>query len=245
MGQQGTEVARGAAAMILTDDHFATIAAAVEEGRGIHDNLVKFMAWSLPTNGGEGVVLLAAILTSTTLPVLPVQLLWINLVTAVLLGTALILEPHEPGLMDRPPRPASAPLIDRALATRTALVSLVVGGAAFIMFRIAQAQGLSVEACRTVAMNGIVVVEVGYLFACRSLRLPAHKLSWRPGNPTLWIGATLMLLIQLLVTYTPWAQQLLHTASIAPSWWAVFTGAGLLIFLAAEARKLWLLRGKG
>src|SRR5690606_37897945 len=105
MGQNGTDVARSAAAMILTDDNFATIAAAVEEGRGVYDNLVKFIAWTLPTNGGEGFVLLAAIFLGSELPILPVQLLWINMITAVLLGVALVFEPKEPGLMVRPPRP--------------------------------------------------------------------------------------------------------------------------------------------
>jgi magnesium-transporting ATPase (P-type) len=150
--------------MILTDDNFATIAAAVEEGRGIYDNLVKFIAWTLPTNGGEGLVLLAAVLFGTTLPVLPVQLLWVNLATA-LLGTTLIFEPREPGLMQRRPRAARASILDRALGIRTAVVSLAVGSAAFGCFEWAQRYGLSAAASRTIAMNTIVVVEVGYLFA--------------------------------------------------------------------------------
>jgi magnesium-transporting ATPase (P-type) len=235
MGKNGTDVARSASSMILTDDNFATIAAAVEEGRGIYDNLVKFIAWSLPTNGGEGLVLLAAVLLGTKLPVLPVQLLWVNLATA-LLGTTLIFEPHEPGLMLRRPRPAKASILDRALGIRTAIVSLAVGSAAFGCFEWAQWHGLSDAASRTIAVNTIVAVEVGYLFACRSLRLP----SWNIGlftNPSIWFGAAGMLGVQLVLTYLPIMNRLFHTAPIDLWWWGVMTAIGLVVFMLAETEK--------
>jgi magnesium-transporting ATPase (P-type) len=235
MGKNGTDVARSASAMILTDDNFATIAAAVHEGRGIYDNLVKFITWTLPTNGGEGLVLLAAVLFGTTLPILPVQLLWVNLATAML-GTTLIFEPREPGLMRRPPRPTHAPILNRALGIRTALVSLAVGAAAFGCFEWAQTHGLSDEASRTIAINTIVVVEVGYLFACRSLTLP----SWKIGlfsNPSVWFGAVSMLGLQLAMTYLPFMNRLFHTAPIGLHWWGTMTGIGLGIFALAELKK--------
>lgn len=235
MGQNGTDVARSASAMILTDDNFATIAAAVEEGRGIYDNLEKFIAWSLPTNGGEGLVLLVAMLLGTTLPVLPIQLLWVNMATAML-GATLIFEPREPGLMMRSPRRVDAPIMDRRMIAHTIIVSAVVGGAAFGCFAWAMRLGSSDEVARTVAINTIVVVEVGYLFACRSLRLPI----WRIGvlsNRGIWIGAALMLLVQLGMTYLPIMNRLFHTRPIAWWWWVVMTGIGLLIFMLAEARK--------
>jgi len=235
MGKNGTDVARSASAMILTDDNFATIAAAVEEGRGIYDNLVKFIAWTLPTNGGEGLVLLAAVVLGTTLPVLPVQLLWVNLATAML-GTTLIFEPREPGIMQRPPRPVGASILDRALGVRTAVVSVVVGASAFACFEWAQKLGLSDEASRTIAVNTIVVVEVGYLFACRSLRL----LSWKIGfftNLSVWFGAAGMLGVQLAWTYLPIMNRLFHTAPIDLWWWGVMTGIGLTVFALAELKK--------
>ncbi|HEY6558304.1 MAG TPA: HAD-IC family P-type ATPase [Polyangiaceae bacterium] len=237
MGKNGTDVARSASAMILTDDNFATIAAAVEEGRGIYDNLVKFIAWTLPTNGGEGLVLLAAVVFGTTLPVLPVQLLWVNLATA-LLGTTLIFEPREPGIMQRPPRPAKASILDRALGLRTAVMSLAVGIAAFGCFEWAQRHGLSDEVSRTIAINTIVVVEVGYLFACRSLRLPSWKIGFFT-NPSVWLGAAGMLGVQLALTYVPIMNRLFHTAPIELWWWGVMTGIGFFVFLLAEARKAW------
>jgi len=237
MGKSGTDVARSASAMILTDDNFATIAAAVEEGRGIYDNLVKFIAWTLPTNGGEGLVLLAAVLLGTTLPVLPVQLLWVNLATA-LLGTTLIFEPREPGVMQRPPRAATASILDRALGIRTAVVSVAVGGAAFGCFEWAQLHGYSDEASRTIALNTIVVVEVGYLFACRSLSLPSWKLGFF-ANPSVWFGAASMLALQMALTYLPIMNRLFHTAPIEFWWWGVMTGIGMAVFLLAELKKLW------
>jgi Ca2+-transporting ATPase/cation-transporting ATPase F len=234
MGKTGTDVARSAAAMILTDDNFATIASAVEEGRGIHDNLVKFLAWTLPANGGAGLVLLAAVLVGATLPVLPLQLLWANLVTA-LLGTSLIFEPREPGVMQRPPRRAGAPILDGPLARRTAVVSLAIGAAAFGCFEWAKAHGLSDPASRTVAINTIMMVELGYLFASRSLRVP----SWKLGlftNPSVWLGAAGMLALQLAMTYVPLMNRLFHTQPIAAWWWGAMLGIGLAVFAIAELR---------
>jgi len=239
MGRSGTDVARAAAAMVLTDDNFATIEAAVEEGRTVYDNLVKFIAWTLPTNGGEAVVLLTAMLLGTTLPVLPVQLLWINLVTAVLLGTALVFEPREPGLMQRPPRPPQEPILSRALLLRTVLVSLVIGLCAFGCFERALAEGCSTDQARTIAVNAIVVAEVGYLFACRSLRLPIWRIQWF-GNPYVWIGAVLMLLTQVGFTYLPVMNHLMHTEAIPLRWWLVLSSIGFAVFLAAEAKKVWV-----
>jgi magnesium-transporting ATPase (P-type) len=235
MGKNGTDVARGAAAMILTDDDFATIAAAVVEGRGIYDNLVKFIAWTLPTNGGEGLFLLTAVLLGRTLPVLPVQLLWVNLATA-LLGTALIFEPREPGLMERPPQAMGSSILSRDLMLRTLLMSIAVGLSGFLCFEWAQQRGMTVEASRTVAINAVVVVEVGYLFACRSLRLPSWKIA-PLSNPGVWIGAASMLFLQLLMTYMPAMNRVFHTAPIEWWWWLVMTGLGAGVFVIAELRK--------
>lgn len=141
--------------------------------------------------------------------------------------------------MQRPPRPAHAPILDRALGLRTALVSLVIGAAAFGCFQWAQLRGLSDEASRTVAVNTIVVVEVGYLFACRSLTLP----TWHIGlftNASVWLGAGGMLVVQLAFTYLPIMNRLFHTAPLALWWWGVMTAIGSLVFALAEARKAWL-----
>ncbi|AKF09638.1 cation-translocating P-type ATPase [Sandaracinus amylolyticus] len=237
MGKNGTDVARGAAAMILTDDNFATIEAAIEEGRRVYDNLVKFIAWTLPTNGGEGLVLLAAIVAETELPILPVQILWVNLATAVLLGVTLVFEKKEPGVMSRPPRDAKKPLLDVRLAVRTLIVSCLIAGAAFGFFEWAYAEDpTKVAEARTIATNTIVVVEVGYLFSCRSLRIPAHRLGLFT-NKWVWGGAIAMLACQLLFTYAPFMNVLFHSAPIEWRWWGYFAGIGLVVYVLSEVSK--------
>ncbi len=236
MGRGGTDVARSASAMVLTDDNFATIAAAVEEGRAVYDNLVKFIAWTLPTNGGSATVLLAGVLFGALLPVLPVQLLWMNMATAVLLGTALVFEPREPGLMSRPPRKVDAPLVDVGLAVRTAVVSIAMGASAFVLFTWARDRGLSDAQARTIAVNTIVVIEVGYLFACRSLRLPLSQIGLFT-NRWVFVGALFMLLAQLAFTYVPAMNRLFHSAPIDAWWWGVMSAIGATVFVIAELQK--------
>ncbi len=146
MGVGGTDVAKDAADMVLTDDNFASIEAAVEEGRGVFDNLTKFITWTLPTNLGEGLVILAAVFLGTALPILPVQILWINMTTAVLLGLMLAFEPKEHGIMGRPPRRPGAPILSPALIRRILLVGTLLLGAAFGLFEWASAvQGTSLD----------------------------------------------------------------------------------------------------
>jgi cation-transporting P-type ATPase F len=134
MALAGTEVAREAADMVLTDDNFASIEAAVEEGRGVFDNLQKFLVWTLPTNGGEALVLLLAIFLGLELPILPIQILWINMMTAVVLGLTLAFEPKEAGLMDRPPVDPRTPILTKGLAFQVLYVSSLLCGATFTIY---------------------------------------------------------------------------------------------------------------
>ncbi|MCU7812454.1 MAG: HAD-IC family P-type ATPase, partial [Candidatus Thiodiazotropha sp. (ex Notomyrtea botanica)] len=150
MGVGGTEVAKEAADMVLTDDNFSTIEAAVEEGRAVFDNLVKFITWTLPTNVGEGLVILLAVFLGVALPITPVQILWINMTTAVLLGLMLAFESKEPGIMTRPPRRPETPVITRELAIRIGVVSLMLVAGAFGLFEWVLSQGQSLEIARTV-----------------------------------------------------------------------------------------------
>lgn len=238
MGRAGTDVARKASSMILTDDNFATIAAAVEEGRSVFENMLKYLAWSLPTNGAQGFTLLIAVAAGVNLPILPVQMLWVNMATAVLIGTALIFEPREADLMNRPPRAVSMPLLDGAMLFRIGFVSVISAALVFGAWHWALViEKLSIEASRTVAVNAIVVVGVGYLFACRSLTWPISKVGLFT-NPWVWLGAIVMLLAQLAFTYAPFMQRLFHTADLAPIWWVRLTAAGVIVFVIVEAKKL-------
>ncbi|MFC5302408.1 cation-translocating P-type ATPase [Azospira restricta] len=236
MGLSGTDVAREAAAMVLTDDNFASIEAAVEEGRGVYDNLVKFITWTLPTNFGEGLVIVAAILAGATLPITPLQILWINMTTAVLLGLMLAFEPVERGLMQRPPRPPQAPVLDRALIARIVLVSVLMLAGAYGLFLVELAQGATLAEARTVAVNVFVVVETFYLFNCRSLTRSFVAVGLF-SNPWVWVGAGIMIGLQLLLTYLPLMNRLFGTAPIGLAEWAVIAAVGWLASLVVGAEK--------
>ena len=227
MGITGTDVSKEAADMVLTDDNFASITAAVEEGRRIFDNLVKFITWTLPTNGGEGLVILAAIMSGVMLPILPVQILWINMTTAVLLGLMLAFEPGETDTMSYPPRKPESPILSGILITRILFVSTLMLAAVFSMFTWQKANGYPVEEARTVAVNLFVMIELTYLFNCRSLT----KSMFRIGlftNPWVLVGSGVMIVLQLLFTYAPFMNKVFHSAPIAANDW-------LLIIIIAVA----------
>jgi magnesium-transporting ATPase (P-type) len=236
MGMGGTEVAKEAAAMVLTDDNFATIEAAIEEGRGIFDNLVKFITWTLPTNFGEGLVILAAIVAGATLPITALQILWINMTTAVLLGLPLAFEPVEGKVMHRPPRPPAAPILDRVLIGRILLVGVLMLAGAFGLFLLAIERGQSLAEARSIAVNVFVMIELVYLFNCRSLERPL----WRIApftNLWVWGGALSMLLLQLAFTYLPVFQQVFGTAAIGAQAWLEIAAVALVALLVIEGEK--------
>ena len=240
MGITGTDVAKETADMVLTDDNFATIEAAVEEGRSVYDNIVKFITWTLPTNFGEGLVILLAIILGTTLPILPVQILWINMTTAVLLGLTLAFEPKEPGLMSRPPREAGSRILSGPLVERIVLTGSMLCAGAFGLFEWAEGMGRSEAEARTLAVNVFVLGEMFYLFNCRSLRYSVFKLGFFT-NPYLLGGVGLMLLLQLGFTYLPFMQAAFGTADIGWLDWGYLALVGLGIYLVVGAEK-WIRR---
>ncbi len=237
MGITGTDVAKGAADMLLTDDNFASIEAAVEEGRGIFDNLTKFIVWTLPTNAGEAMILLLAIAMGSALPALPLHLLWINMTTAVLLGLMLVFEPKESGLMNRPPRDPRAPLINRALILRTGLVAVCMTAGAYALFYWELShRGSSLAEARTAVVNAIVAVEIVYLFNCRSLHHSVRSLGWFTNAPLL-AGVAAMILLQLAFTYLPLFNRLFETAPLDGGTWLMIGGIALAIFVIVGAEK--------
>ncbi|MCX7103048.1 MAG: cation-transporting P-type ATPase [Methylobacter sp.] len=236
MGQGGTEVAKEAAAMVLTDDLFSTIAAAVEEGRGVFDNLIKFIVWTLPTNGGEGLVISAAIFANVALPITPVQILWINMSTAVLLGLMLAFEPKEPNLMSRKPRDHKKPILNGVLIFRIGLVSTLMLIGAFGLFEWELMRGESLASARTIAANVFVFSEMFYLFNCRSLEYSMFHIGIF-SNLWLIFGAVCMTLLQLLFTYWSPMQKLFGTASFSPDQWWLILGVAMTIYLTVGFEK--------
>ena len=229
MGQMGTEVAKEAADIVLTDDNFSSIEAAIEEGRGVFDNLVKFVTWTLPTNIGEGLVILVAVFFGITLPILPLQILWINMTTAVLLGLMLAFEAKEPGLMERPPRDPQTPILTGPLVFRIGMVGVLLLVGSFGLFEWELWQGQPLEVARTAAVNMFVFGEVFYLFNCRSLEFSM----WHVGcfsNRWLLIGVTITFGLQLLFTYWPWMNQIFRSAPLALADWWLIIGWGLIIY---------------
>ncbi len=242
MGITGTEVAKEAADMVLTDDNFATIEAAVEEGRGVLDNLIKFISFILATNLGEGLVIIVAVLMGEMLPVLPVQALWINMTAALFLCLTLAFEPREPGLMAKPPRPTSAPILNGELIFRILLVGSMLLVGAFGLFEWALQHGASEEQARTIAVNVFAVGESFYLLNCRSLRLSMFSLGLF-SNRWVWAGIFSMIMASLAFTYLPIMNQLFHTAPISLNDWLHIIAVGFTIHLVIALDKrvrLWL-----
>jgi cation-transporting ATPase F len=240
MGITGTDVSKEAADMVLTDDNFASIEAAVEEGRGVFDNLTKFIAWTLPTNLGEGLVLLAAIVIGATLPILPIQILWINMVTAAFLGMALSLEAKESDLMSRKPRHPRSPILSGTLIWRIVLVSMIILVGAFGLFEYELGRGASLAEARTVAVNVVIFVDIFYLFNARSLTRSPFQLGFL-SNPWAVGGAIMMVLFQLLYTYAPFMNTIFSSAPISMALWLDVLLFGLAAFILVELEK-WLRR---
>jgi len=236
MGITGTDVAKGAASMVLTDDNFATIAAAVEEGRGVYDNLIKFLVWTLPVSVGFALILLTSVVFGLTLPALPVHLLWVNLTTAILLGLMLVFEPPEADIMKRPPRDQKTPIFDLAMFMRTGLVSFIMLAGSYWVFFDEQSSGVSIAASRTAVVNVVVAVASAYLISCRSLRRSIFSIGFFT-NPRLLLGITLTCFLQLVFTYAPMMNRFLHTAPIEASAWLRILGVALAALVVVEIEK--------
>ncbi|MCH9761238.1 MAG: cation-transporting P-type ATPase [Actinomycetia bacterium] len=245
MGVNGTEAAKEAAEMVLADDNFATIAHAVEEGRTVYDNLKKALLFILPTNGGQALVLIAAIALGFghTLPITPVQILWVNMVVAVTLALALAFEPTEADVMRRPPRDPRKPILSGFLLWRVAFVSvlLVAGSLGMFLWEYHRA-GADIEAARTVAVDTLVIAQVFYLFNARTISAPSYV--WREitGNRYALLSAGLIILFQLGFTYLPPMQELFGSTGIGIAEWSRIIAVGLAVFLLVEIEKALLRR---
>jgi len=237
MGIKGTEATKEAAEIVLADDNFSTIERAVEEGRTIYDNLRKAILFILPTNGAQGFVMLAAVVLGLTLPLTPVQILWVNMVVAVTLALALAFEPAEPGVMQRPPRRPGAPIMDGAMLWRVGFVSLLIGGATIVSFEYSLLQGMELQAARTMAVNTLVVAQAWYLFNSRFLTASSLSPARLFTNPAAQVSVLILALLQLGFVYLPFMNTWFGTTPLALEYWLPPLAIGALVFLVIEAEK--------
>jgi len=226
--------------MVLLDDNFASIVAAVHEGRTVHDNIRKVVAWQLPTNGGEALTVVAALAFGLVLPMSAVQILWVNLVADVALGLALAFEPAEPGVMRRAPRRPEAPLLSRFLLWRVVLVSALFAAISLGVFFAALGRGRDLETARTLVVNTLVVLQIFYLFNVRYLDMASITLRAALGTPAVLWAIAGVAAAQLVFTYAPFMQAWFGTRPVALADGAIVLacGVGFLVLLEAEKRLL-------
>jgi magnesium-transporting ATPase (P-type) len=237
MGIKGTEATKEAAAVVLADDNFASIEHAVEEGRRIYDNLKKSVLFLLPTNGAQSLVILVAVLAGITLPLEPVQILWINMIAAVTLSLALVNEPAEPGLMDRPPRTPGGSMLTRSLLARLAYVSVLIAGATLLMFEVALALGFDRAEAQTTAVNTLALTQAGYLLSARFLHQSSLRRSALRGNRAVPASIGALIVLQVAFIYLPFMNTWFHSAPVGLIAWALPALLGVVVFLAVEAGK--------
>ena len=237
MGIMGTDVTKEASDMILADDNFATIVNAVEEGRHMYNNLQKMLTFLIPTSIGQALVITIAILAGLTIPLVPVQVLWINLVTSVTCTLPLALEGKETGILLRPPRDPKAPLISRRMFARLILVSSIMTMGAFISFYYAMITGATEGEARTITMTAIVVMQIFYIFSSRSFSRPAIGKGFF-SNKWIFVGAGLTFMFQLCAVYLPVMNSIFKTEPIAMIGWLPIVAAASALFVVVELEKI-------
>jgi magnesium-transporting ATPase (P-type) len=257
MGITGTAVSKEAADMVLTDDNFASIQAAVEEGRRVYDNLIKALAFDLPTNLGLAVILTVAVAFfpivdgEPLLPMRPVQILWINLVAAVALALPLALEAMEPNLMQRPPRQPDAPVLTPFIIARTVVVALLMAAGAVGLFLLEHGaatehgtSGWAYAEAQTEAVTTVILFQIFYLFNCRSLTDSFFRIGvW--SNPWVYAGISVVLLLQIAFVYLPWANVVFGSAPLGLDSWLRAAAVAFLIMPIIGAEKWWRRRHAG
>ncbi|MCH8553728.1 MAG: cation-transporting P-type ATPase [Schleiferiaceae bacterium] len=243
MGIKGTEVTKEAADMVLTDDNFASITAAVKEGRTTYENLKKAILFMLPTNGAEALVIMAALILGQSLPITAAQILWVNMITAVTLGIALAFEPSEPVVMQRKPRNSSAAILDGYLVWRIVFVSSLIALAVYLTYRAMRDANIEIEIARTVAVNILVACEALYLLNCRFTYYPTIGKGFF-SNPYAFLAIGVLAVFQLLFTYLPAFNYLFDTAPIKGQYWGWIIGYAVALFILVEIEKR-LMRSTG
>ena len=238
MGIKGTEVTKEAAGMILADDNFASITAAVKEGRTVYNNIEKAILFMLPTNVAQALVIAVAILFGFTMPITAPQVLWVNMVTSVALGLVISFEPHELDVMLRPPRAVDRPIVTGFGIWRVVFVGLALLTYTLCAFFWMKSQGASDQLARTVAVNAITIGQIFYLLNSRYLLDSSLSLKAHLGNKYLPLGIGAVIILQLLFTYAPPLQALFDNEAVPLRVWPWLFVGGLVFFLVVELEKM-------
>lgn len=241
MGQNGTDVAKDAAAIVLLDDNFATIEAAVEEGRCVFDNLIKFILWTLPTSFAEALIVMLAIFFNLTIPISPVQILWINMVTTILLGIMFSFEPKEKDIMLRKPRHPEAKIITKPILFRILMVMSLMTALCFAAFEMVIRDGGSIATGRTLVVNVIVFTGILFMFSCRSWSKSIFTTGLKGNHPMLF-GAIGMVLLQLVFTYTHVFELFFQTQPLNLKQWCIVIISAVIVVIAIEIEKIFVRR---
>jgi len=244
MGHKGTEAAKEAAEMVLADDNFASIAAAVHEGRAVYDNIRKVIAWTLPTNGGEALAVILALAFGWVLPMTAPQILWINMVLTITLGMVLAFEPPEAGVMHRPPRDRAAPLVSPFMLWRIVLVSILFSVGVFGIYAFALMRGHDVATARTMVVDMLCVLEIFYLFNVRYLHGTSFSLEGLRGTPAVLAAIAAVVIAQFAFTYLPWMQAIFDTRPVPLLEGVIIVLVGVCTMALLEIEK-WMLRKVG
>ncbi len=237
MGQKGSAAAKEAAELVLADDNFASIEAAVREGRTVYDNIKKVISWTLPTNAGEAMTIVIALFAGMSLPITAVQILWVNLVTAITLGLSLAFEPSEPGTMNRPPRPRNEPLLTGGLVWQIIFASALILAAVFGIYAYAIDVGYPLQLAQTMAMNMLVVLEIMYLFYIRNLRSPSLTWAAAKGTRTVWVCVSIVTVAQFAITFLPPMQSIFGTQAVPLFDGLLIVAIGAVFFALIETEK--------
>lgn len=242
MGKNGSEAAKEASEIVLTDDNFASIVAAIREGRTVYDNIKKVISWTLPTNAGEAMTIILALLLGMSLPITPIQILWVNMITAVTLGIALAFEPTEEYTMQRPPRPRKEALLRAGLLWHIVLVAGLFLAGVFSIYEYAITRGYSEELARTIAMNTLVVLEIFHLFFIRNMYGTSLTVKAVRGTRVIWISVIAVTIGQFAITYVPWLQRVFGTEAISFVDGLMIVAVGAVMFAIIELEKQFRLR---
>ena len=236
MGVTGTDVAKESSDMILTDDNFASIKHAIEEGRAVFDNLIKFITWALPTNFGEALIIVAAFFTGLDLPILPIQILWINMITELTLGMMLLFEPKEQNIMNRPPRPPKYRILNRDMMEISIIVSSIMFVSVYWLFSWEMNVSGDLNTARTVSVNTIVMMEIFYLLNCRSFDRSLFKIGL-VSNKWIIVGIIGTIALQLFYTYSPPMNFIFESSPLSTEAWLRIIASSAILFFIIETYK--------